>query len=173
MDITLLDTTTVKIKSRNATIIVDPSKDSTKTAADAVIALSDTGSLVLSKAEGARIVIEGTGEYEVSGVKINGFSTPEGNWYTLLADNISVALTKTRTLSQMQDNAKQCQVLLLCVNSDFKDASVTMQEPHMVIFYADKATDAPKTLGKDVQKSKKVSVTAEKIPEEMQVIVLE
>lgn len=74
MDISFLGHSSFKIKTKTATIVCDPYL--TKSEADIVtISHSHFDHNVVDKISGYKKIIEGPGEYEVSGVSITGYKT--------------------------------------------------------------------------------------------------
>jgi hypothetical protein len=85
MDITLLSKNSIKIRGKKAAFIIDP-LDIQKNNADAIILLSKKADL--SKVDEYRVVISGTGEYEVAGVKISGVKAGEGVVFSFFMDGV-------------------------------------------------------------------------------------
>ncbi len=78
MDISIIGNQSIKLKGKQATFIVDPTKEMPKTAADAIILLNGLENMDISRVTDSRITIQGAGGYEVGGVKISGTVTPKG-----------------------------------------------------------------------------------------------
>lgn len=77
MEIKLLNKTTVYIKGKKEGILVNPTGDGDKNLARVVIFTNeDLGKAAL---EGDKVLINGAGEYEISGVEINGINGEDGN----------------------------------------------------------------------------------------------
>jgi L-ascorbate metabolism protein UlaG (beta-lactamase superfamily) len=93
LDITYLGNGSVKLSSRNVTVLCDPT-DTKKTTVDAVLQTSPDTKVVAGEA----MLIDGPGEYEVKGAMITGVPTrlhvdAEGNRgtaYRVEADGLSV-----------------------------------------------------------------------------------
>lgn len=171
MEVALLEKTSLKIKSKNANFVVDPFSQLPKTSTDAVIVLE--GEADLSKVTDYRVVIKSSGEYEVGGIKISGINLENAVVYDLTIDNMSVLLAKTSSMAKVSDKIREYEVAIFNVDSEINQTVVTALEPRVVILYGEKALEAAKTLGKEeAGASQKYAVTQDKLPEEMQVVVL-
>lgn len=103
MEISAIKDISLRIKTKNASIVTNPSS---KVTSDIVILTSDLPSIDLEKVEGAKLIIEGPGEYEASGVRITGFELNQDIAYIIEADNIRVLLIKSSDLPDLkEDNA--------------------------------------------------------------------
>lgn len=171
MDIAIIGNNSIRIKSKGATFVVDPAKDMPKTASDAIILLNGEGNVDISRITDSRIIINGPGGYEIGGVKISGTTTPNGILYRLSLDGINVIIGKT--IESKAEGFSSCQVLITNADTDFKESFVTTLEPKITVLYGDKKTESAKTLGaENVTPVARVTVTKDKIPEKMEVVVL-
>jgi hypothetical protein len=172
MEVSLLDKTSLKFKSKSANLIVDPFDKLSKTQTDGVIILSSEGA-DLTKVTDYRVVIKSAGEYEVGGIKVTGISIEGNTVYDLRIDNVNVILSRTSFLNKISDKIKEYDVAIFNVDSEINQTVVTALEPSVVILYGDNTTEAVKSLGVgNVVSSQKYSVTEDKLPEEMQVVLL-
>ena len=171
MDIAVLGGNALKIRSKHTSFVVDPVKTVSKVNADAILLLENIN-IDTSRVLDQRIIIDGPGEYEVGGVKISGIKAKNGTVYSLLMDNLQVVLGKVSDISRLQDNAPSCQIAVLEVDDDLKSI-VGKLEPKTIILYGDKKMEGAKLLGKgDIQPVQKFTTTKDKLPEDMQVVVL-
>lgn len=168
MDLTLLDKNSIKIKGKRSSLVVDPSQKSPKTPADAVVLLGKEGAL--ERVEGARLVINDDGEYEVGGVKITGVSNLDsGTFYNLNIDNTQTILARTSTLEKVTDTANEAQVAILNVDSSLNESIIASLEAKVIVLYGEKASEGLKALGKqDLSSLRKVTVGREKLPQEQE-----
>jgi len=183
VDIYTLDKNSIKIRSKHASFIVDPAKLGTKVSCDAVILLSNNN-IDLERVVDYRIIIDGPGEYEVNGVKVLGVKGDRGFVYSMGADGLSVIFGKSSEVSKISAKAgsasvhkeefnTECQIAILNVDDEFNQSIITALEPKIVILYGDNKESAAKILGKgNIPPVKKVSLTKDKLPEEMEVVVL-
>ena len=176
MEITYFPKNCIKIKGKHSALVVDPIK-SVKTSAPAVVLLNtvkDTASLLSSELEKeSRVVIVGPGEYEVSGLKITG-SRYEGDEtvYTVLIDNIEILLTKGSVLEKVHTKVKEHQIVICNANTMVSGSSILAVSPKLVILYGEKAKEVASQMGKTLKPVNKLSVTGDKIPLEVEVVLL-
>lgn len=173
MDVTILSQNTLRIKSRNATLIVDPTTSTAKTETDAIIFLEGVLGDKLPKIIGSRITIKGPGEYEVGGVKISVTSVGNDLIASADVDSVKVLLGSGKAIEKVHDKIEQCEVVVVKSDDEFNYSLITTLEPKAVVVYGEKKDEVAKSLGKnDALKSNKFSATAEKLPEEMQLVLL-
>lgn len=175
MDVVIISPNSIKIKTKRSALVVDPNQTlKTKTPADCILLLNKNFKYSDSKLEGVRIIISGTGEYEIEGVKITGYGLSENTSYLIRADNLEVLLTKASLLKKVQEILKECQVVIIDADSNFEQATIIEFSPSIVIVYGEKAGEVVGVLnGKEINKTDKVQFLREKLPEEMQVFLLE
>lgn len=172
MEVALLDKTSLRIKSKHTNFVVDPLGKLSKTSTDAVLILSGD-SVDLSKVMDYRVVIKSPGEYEVGGIKISAIDMDGSTVYGLTIDNVDILLAKTSSVTKVSEKLKEYQIAIFNVDSEINQTVVTALGSRVVILYGEKATDAAKALGKeDVQVLQKFSAAEDKLPEEMQVVLL-
>ena len=172
MEVALLDKTSLRIKSKSSNFVVDPFEKMTKTPADAVIILAKDD-VDFSRVLDFRVIIKSPGEYEVGGVKVSGIDLDGNTVYDLKIDNIGVLLAKSSSLSKVSEKLKEYEIVICQVDGEINQSVITALEPRVVVFYGEKAEEASKSLGNvSSQTLQKYSATEDKLPEEMQVIVL-
>lgn len=174
MEIYLISENSIRIKTKRAAIVVDPTSSlRVKISAEIIALLNKTLEYSTSKIEGMRLLIRGAGEYEVEGVKISSFGFEQELSYKFQADNLEILLSKASSLKKLQEVIKESQILILNADCVVDESSVVELSPNVVILYGEKAVDLIKNLGeKSISPSNKYQVTREKLPEEMQVILL-
>ncbi len=170
MEIVCLSKTTLKIKGKRATLVVNP--DSTlkgRTIADAVLAFPENKP-DMTKIDGSRVFIQGVGEYEVGGIKISGIRSGKHFGFTFFIDGMSVACANAQAIEGLRDALSGQQVLVLFVSEKVDMSQVSALEPRIVILYGEKAAEiAPK---EGVTTAAKFVVTKEKLPEKMETVLL-
>lgn len=171
MEIYHLTGNSLRFKSKRSTLIVDPSSSITKTPADSIISTQyqkeDNG-----KVTDFRMSINAPGEYEVGGIKISGLKVDDNISYNLFVDDIDVIISKNTTLQKASDKYEGCDVLVLDCDSDINQSVVTALEPRVLILYGEKAKEAAKAMGKEAQTANKYAVTKDKLPEELELVIL-
>lgn len=171
MEVTLLEKDSLKIRGKHAGLAVNPM---VKTTADAVLLLGDIPGINVSKVEGQRLIVEGPGEYEVSGVKISAFGNKRDLAYEINMDGLDVFLANGETLKKSHDAKRECKVLILHADSIVDQSLIAALSPAVVVVYGARAQDVVKALGKESSslKVQKFGVTLEKLPDEMQAVIL-
>ncbi len=173
MDVILLNENTLKIKGKNASIIINPSTSTSKTEADAIILLKSDLSFNPDKIEGSRITIKGPGEYEISGVKISTTRVEEDQVARVDVDNVKVLVGNGSAIEKIHDKIEEAQVVVINSDEEFNHSILTSLEPNVLLVYGAKRTEVAKSLGKDEAASaSKYSTSSDKLPAEMEVILL-
>jgi len=175
MDVVLLDKNSIKIKGKNASIVIDPAAKMSKTNADGIIFLEGDGEgYDITRIDDYRVILKGQGEYEVGGIKISGQKSADKYVYNLVVDNLDVFLSKTSVLNKSHQEIRDYKVLILNIDSNIDQSLITSFEANLIILYGEGASkESGKALGKgEVENAKKISVTNEKLPAEMQVMIL-
>lgn len=172
VDIAILGNQSIKIKGKQASFIVDPSREISKTSADAIILLNGYDNIDTSRVTDSRIIISGAGGYEVGGAKVSGTTTAKGTLYRVTIDGVVIIVGKVAETKAEGFNT--CQVAIVNTEDvDFNESFVTSLEPKITVLYGDKKSDCAKTLGaQSVTEVSKITVTKDKLPEKMEIIVL-
>ena len=171
MDISLVSKDCIKLKGKKASFVVDPKKDSPKTAADAIL-LTGSGADT-SRVSDFRIVVKGSGEYEISGSKAAAVATPKCVIFKLSIDNVSIILGKSVDFSKLESNFTACDIALINADSEFNESFITALSPKIVVLYGDNKLDGAKKLGgENLTPIAKFSAVKDKLPEKMEIIVL-
>ncbi len=172
MDVALLGPNSLKIKIKKTSLIIDPKKDIAKIDADAIIVTGKDYDP--SRVSEHRVIINQTGEYEVSGLKISSFKSGEELIFSFSIDAIEVLLAKASALSNTpSDKLQDYGVVIVDADSHIPENVITSIEPRVVILYGEKAAEGAKTLGNEnATKSSKISFSEEKLPEEMEIYLL-
>lgn len=172
MEIVNVSKDCLKIKGKTGSLLIDPSSDMAKTVADAILLLSQKKATV-SKVEGYRLVVEGPGEFEVSGVKISAFELANHVSYDIRVDGVEILVTQAEVLQTAADKAKDFHIVVIRTDLPLNQSVITALSPQVVVLYGDKAKEEAKTLGKEITQSvSKYQTTVEKLPAEMEVVVL-
>lgn len=171
MDIAIVGKTSIKIKGKQVSFIVDPARGLPKTSADAIILSNGYDNIDTSRVTDSRIIITSAGGYEVNGAKVSGTTTAKGTLYKISIDGVLIIVGRGAETKAEGFNA--CQVAIVNTGSDFNESFVTSLEPKLTVLYGDKKIDAAKTLGaQSVIGVSKVTIAKDKLPEKMEVVVL-
>ena len=171
MDISIVGKNSIKLKGKQATFVVDPSKEMPKTSADGIVLLNGTTGIDTARITESRIIINGPGGYEVAGAKVVGTTTPKGTLYKFTIDDVVIILGRSSETKAEGFNA--CQAAVINTDLDFNESFVTSLEPKITVLYGDKKIESAKTLGAEsVTSVPKITITKDKLPEKMEVVVL-
>jgi len=172
VDFSILYNNSIRIRTKHASFVIDPFRSIPKVSADAVIVLGNKEDIDLSRVSDYRIVIEGGGEYEVNNVKISGIGVGNSFVYRIFADNFILVLGRISALSRIQDESLSSELALLNVDENL-EVIVAKLEPKTVILYGEKKMEGAKELGRDhIKPVQKFSIAKDKLPTEMEVVVL-
>jgi len=172
MDIQIFGKDSLKIKSKKTTLAVDPKSSIPKFEADVVILIDKDADA--TRIDDFRVSINAAGEYEVGGLKISGVTLEKDTMFVLTSENVTLLIAKASSLEKATaEKIGDYQILVINVDSDLNQSVITAMEPNVVILYGAKAKEAAKTLGKgSVSTSSKITVSEDKLPEEMDVMIL-
>lgn len=170
MDVTLLDTTSLKIKSKKAIFIVDPNALIAKTEADAIISLNK---FTDQKVVDHRVILSGPGEYEVNGVKLSGVKGNGSTAFTVYADGMEIFIGNASAASILGDKLKDHKIGIINADSDFSLSTINHLEASYIIIYGERANEWATKIEKPSERLNKVSFSADKLTEEVKIIILE
>lgn len=171
MDIAILGNQSIKIKGKQASFIVDPSKEISKISADAIIFLNGYDNIDTTRVTDSRIIISGAGGYEVGGAKVSGTTTAKGTLYRISIDGVVIIVGKVAETKAEGFNA--CQIAVVNTEGDFNESFVTSLEPKITVLYGPSKIEWAKTLGaQSVTEVSRITVAKDKLPEKMEVVVL-
>ena len=169
MEIALLPKTGIRIKGKTASILIDPHD---KTEANAALVFAESAKDI--DASGADVIIDGPGEYETGGIKITGTRSETGIIYSMNVDSVTVLLGHIASLEKMQQKLKESNILVVYCDNISDPAFLTSLVSSVIMFYGEKAGDVGKTFGGEgVTHVSKYSTTIDKLPAEVETIVLE
>lgn len=174
MEVALLSSVALRIKSKQAQVVVDPDAKISKMPADAVLTTQRNKKIDTARVEDYRLIVSGPGEYEVGGIKISVLALDDELAINLDVDGVRTLVISSQMFSKAKDKIKESHVLVL-QTADLVAASLIKDfGPQVVLLYGEKAKESAKELGKDeVPAVKKYTTTLEKLPVEMEVLVLE
>ena len=172
MDIQLFGKDSLKIKIKKTTLSVDPKTSIQKFDADAVLLMNENSDV--SRINNYRVVVDGPGEYEIGGLKVLGIKTGDNIIYTLSYQNVATIIAKASCLNGTSvDKLGEYPVAIINADSDLNQDVLTAIEPRVIVLYGEKAKEGAKSLGKEnISPSSKITVSEEKLPEELDVMLL-
>ncbi len=172
MDFQALSENSLKIKIKKTTLALDPQSSVSKFDADAILLLDKNSDI--SRVNNSRVTISGAGEYEVSGLKISAINADGDILYELSLDNLSAIVAKSSSLEKVSaDKLGDYNFVVINVDTELNQSKITAMEPRIIILYGQHAKEGAKALGKeDVVKTSKISVSEDKLPEELEIMLL-
>lgn len=173
MDVMLLGKNTLRIKGKNASFVINPDSLTSKTETDAIVLLGTNSGSTFPKIEGSRITIKGPGEYEISGIKISTTAVGQNLVANAEVDGVKLLIGSAESIERIHDNTPECDIAIVGSDTEFNQAVLTSLEPRVLLVYGDNKEAVAKSLGKsEAVKASKFSATSEKLPEEMQLVLL-
>lgn len=170
MDITFIDPSGLKLKSRESTLVLNPTG---KQEATGVCVFDSTFAGDVKKVEGAELVVKGPGEYELRGIKITAIPAGKLLCFEVRTENILMLMSAAASLSKASEKTKEFDIVIIEASGPIDATSIAAMSPKIVILFGEQAKAAAKTLGKDdVAVVNKVQVKKEKLPAEMEIIVV-
>ena len=174
MDVIILDKNCIKLKGKTTSILINPSDSMNKSEAEAVIVPATYQGQSFPKVEGLRIIIKGPGEYEVNGVKITAFSGASDLVSFVDMDGLKILAGNGLSIEKIQDKIEECHIAVINADSEFNYSVLSTIEPRVILVYGEKKGEVAKQVGKDnPEKVSKFSTTYEKLPAELQMLLLE
>lgn len=168
MEITFLPPNSLKIKGKTATFIADPKE---KNGFNAALLLDTAATDV--KVDEDVVIVSGPGDYEIGGVKLTGTRSETGVLYSLNIDGVDLILGKLSSLEKMQQKLKEHNIVIAFCAESSNAAFMTALASNVVIFYGGQAKEVAQGLGREnIQHLPKYSTTREKLPQEVETIVL-
>lgn len=172
MDITIVSKNGIKIKSKLASLAVTPFFAKPKVAADAIILFDKAYKREDLNVEDNPVIFAGPGEYEIKSIKLNGVGKTTTSMYTGKIDSMDVCITKASVLANAKDQGSEFHIVLLEADAAIDQKLIVTMNPNVVIVYGEQADEVAKSLGKEVQTMAKYSITKDKLPAEMEVVLL-
>lgn len=173
MEVMLLSGNALRVKGKSSALIINPSKTTNKTEGDAIIRLSDFADFSDAKIEGFRITIKGPGDYEVGGAKIAALRAGEKLVVRIDIDNVKVLVGSGDAIEKVQEKVEDCDIVVINADDKFNNSVLTALEPKVLMVYGEMKDEVSKSLGKEnIEKLNKFTTTADKLPAELQYIIL-
>lgn len=184
MEITKLTKNSLRLKGKRSTLVFDV-LDTKKIEANAFLFLSENPLEAI--AEKGTLLISGPGEYEVSGTKISALRSGNDMSYELLFEGMKVLVVSATALLKLKDKIDEQNIVVLLANEKVDQAALTNAAPSIAVCYGEKAKEAADTLGKglnkkegdaqehpdaDIKPTDKFVITLEKLPAELQIVLL-
>ena len=167
MEIALLPKNAVRIKGKQALLVVNPSDSGASYHAALFL---DHSSATPTEC----VAIAGPGEYEVSGVKISGTKSAAGVAYSISVDDVDVLVGSLSVVEKLQHKLKEHHLALLHADTETDASFVTSHATSGVLVYGEKAKENIQKFAKEgMQEMNKFQTTKDKLPQEVQTILLQ
>lgn len=173
MEIQKIDKNSIRIKGKNGVIVVDPqSSIKAKVSANCIILLSKEKEFSLDKIEDHSLIIQGPGEYEISGIKINTLQNGPYLLHKINIDEVEMFLADSSVLEESKEITDGSPIVVFLANETVDQSLIAKLTPQILALYGEKAEDQAKQMGKETQNTSKLQIKNEKLPEEMEVVCL-
>lgn len=172
MEITLLTSDSIRIKTKTATFVVEPFGGKIKTQADAVFVFSRENALSVDGVEGSPVIFAGPGEYELKGIKFTGIGKVLSSGYQGKIEGMEVCVTKASLAAQAKELFSEYDVVIIHEDVLLDQAILASMNARVTILYGEKAAEHIKTVGKEVSPVSKYTITKDKLPQESEIILL-
>jgi len=172
MDFAILGDETLRIKGKKVILAVDPKEKIVKLDAEAIL-LTDKD-FDVSRVNDYRVIVDGPGEYEVSGCKISALMSENGIIYELISEGANILVARASALEKTPaDKLDDYKIVVINTDCDLNQTVITAMEPRVVILYGKMKKEGAKKLGSDTTTvSSKISLSEEKLPDELEVMLL-
>lgn len=167
MEISLLPKNALKLKGKKASFVCN--SEEKLEGYNAALFFSSIPSYV-----GEVVKIAGAGDFEVGGIKIVGIRSEEDILYSMNIDDVSLLIGKIKSLERMQHKLKEHTVVVVFGDVVGDATFATSLGTNAVVFYGDKANEIVHAYAKEnVQEMNKFVTAIDKLPAEMQTILLQ
>jgi hypothetical protein len=166
MEIALLPQNAIRVKGKHTTFIIDPVDAAAPYAAG--LFLRNEG-----KVGADSVAITGPGEYEIGGIKVSGIKNKDANVYSLSVDGIDILIGDLSVVEKVQHKVKEHQLVLLLAENEADASFITGLATNVLLLYGAKAREVIQKFAKEgMNETNKFQVTKEKLPLEMQTVLL-
>lgn len=169
MEIALLPKNSLRIKGKKAVFAVDPMDKSEPAAAIVLTRPLDQLSLGPNT-----VVVNGPGEYEIGGTKMTGTRIDGEVVYNPKVDGVDIILGKLTSLEKLQHKLKEQNIVVAYVDAAINASFITSLASNVIILYGEHAKELASSFGKDnITTVSKYSATIDKLPQEVETMILE
>jgi hypothetical protein len=170
MDVSVLPGDALKIKGKQALFFINSSEKVSD--ANAVVFLTNDHA---QPDDEAVVVIDGPGDYEIGGVKLSGIRSGDDIVYSFIFDGINIMIGKIAPIEKIQHKVKEHDAVIIAPDET---------SPTNASFITGLATNYLVAVGSNGKKlvdsfggenpvtTNKLSLTKDKLPQEMQTVLL-
>lgn len=170
MEVSFVSPAAIRIKGKQASLVVDPFGGKTKFVADGVVLLQQPDEN--TDVEGSRLTIAGPGEYEVGGIKVTGIGNTGNTCFYITIDAVQVLVAKVSSLTA-KENLRDVDMAILLSDGLIDQSILATVTNSVALFYGTQAAENVKALGKESSPVQKYVTTKDKLPTEMEVVLLQ
>lgn len=180
MEVALVGKNSVRIKGKKINLFIDPevgiknaqSEDEAKLPREVAIEL--IGEIDSKIKDFFSLVIFGPGEFESAGVKTKVIRVDNSLVCNSVIDRVNILIGKLSGLEKVQAKFDDQNMAIVYVDKVENASFVTSLASNVIILYGDKAGELASTFGEgSFNKSSKYSVVFDKLPTDVEKIVLE
>lgn len=169
MEISKLSGNSIKLKGKNVSLIVNPEKESPDFQGALFLRVGGTNNPHF----GEGIAIDGSGEYEIAGVKIKAIQKETDIIFTLDIEGITIIIGSLTALEKMQGKFQDLAIACVSVDTTTDPSFMSGFASNYILYFGEKCEELSQTyLKNEVERSSKLTTTKEKLPQEMQTILL-
>jgi hypothetical protein len=165
MDIAILNSSTLKIKTKSGILLVDPSD--TKSEADVAVFLEKSPAAF----KGVRLNIVGPGEFEASSIKVTSIRLEDSFFHVVDSDGLRLGIGKMSSIEKFPERLGDFDVAIINVDTLLNKVPLGTLEVKLVILYS-KTAENLKGADEDGQSVSKISITSDKLGPELKTVVL-
>ncbi len=170
MEIAVVSENGVRLKGKTASLVINPPLKTSGYNAELFLVKPD---LTLLSPDQETLSIYGPGDYEIGGIKITVFKADSDLIYSMNIDGVDVMVGRSEALDRMHAKLKEHHIVIIQALTVSPTSYVTNFAPKIVSYFGEKAYEMASQTGKeDIKKESKLTITLDKLPEEMQEIVL-
>lgn len=169
MEVASLAPSSLRLKGRYATLVVNPLEKSGIYQAGIVFHVDQNKGKVHPEA----VCVDGPGEYEIGGIKFSGIQYDGAVSYEFIIDDVSVLLIDGATLAKFHQKLHDYDIVCVQVSPQIDPSLATNVANAVVLYFGDDTEQAMAKLIKEgASKANKFASTKDKLPSEVQQIVL-
>lgn len=172
MEIQLLPKNSLRVKGKQAAIGVNAAAKNNQW--NAILLIGDQATTPASIADDGTLIINGPGEYEVKGLKISGVRNKSETVYSLTVDGVDCMVGTINALSESQQRLKEHNIVVVASYKNLDASFITNFAANAVLFFGDNAHEVVNAFAKEnVKTLPKYQTTADKLPAEMETVLLQ
>lgn len=171
MEIAKISPSGIKVKTKHAMIAVKPDGAKEKNIIDCVLLFNKNQSDYIFF-ETRPLIVDGPGEYEIKGVKFTGLSKKDSLQYFGKIDGIDTVFIQGSAAQKGKEMITECQVAVIDADVELDQSTLATFSANAVVLYGNFAQNTIKKIGKAVSPSTKYVISKDKLPQDMEIVLL-